>query len=155
MGLSWLNPGRWLLYLALLAALGVGIYRLDQSRQQIGYDKAQAEYTSAALKAEQVARAKENGLRLSNERISNELAKQKAARAADALATADRLRLYESTLDSIASADTGTTSGTDDAPITVARQCAASLVRMDQYAKELADQTRGLQEYASRVCVSR
>lgn len=60
--LMWLNPGRWLLYGALVAALLLGIYSLDKSRQAIGYSKAHAEYTATALKASEAARAKEQAL---------------------------------------------------------------------------------------------
>ena len=49
--LMWLNPGRWVLYGAFVAALLLGIYTLDKSRQAIGYDRAQAEHTAAALVA--------------------------------------------------------------------------------------------------------
>jgi len=51
--LEWLNPGRWLLYGAFIAALALGIWRLDESRQAIGYARAQAEYAKQAEKADE------------------------------------------------------------------------------------------------------
>lgn len=57
MNLLTLISGRWMLYGALIAALTLGIWRLDVSRQAIGYEKAVAKYTAAALKAEQAAQA--------------------------------------------------------------------------------------------------
>lgn len=53
--LELLNPYRWLLYPALVGALLLGAWRLDVSRQQIGYDKAKAECMAAADKANQLA----------------------------------------------------------------------------------------------------
>jgi len=60
--LALLGAGKWLLYGALAAGVLLGIWRLDVSRQAIGYSKAQAEYTAAALKASEAARAKEQAL---------------------------------------------------------------------------------------------
>lgn len=114
----------------------------------------QTEVAQKAAKASEDARQKENALNLSNERIRNALAKEKAARAADAVATADRLRDYESTLDSLRAKDSTTGPGADDPPLAVARQCARSLVLLDEYASGLASQTRALQAYAREICRS-
>ena len=42
---------RALVLAALVAAIGFAVHRLDASRQQIGYDRAVAEYAEAARKA--------------------------------------------------------------------------------------------------------
>src|SRR3972149_6340367 len=92
---SLLNPGRWLLYGAFLAALMLGVWRLDVSRQQIGYDRAVAEYTKIALKAEQAARAKEQSLQAQILKAENEAKTRETKLAASAAATrrvADSLR---------------------------------------------------------------
>jgi len=92
---SLLNPGRWLLYGAFLAALLLGVWRLDVSRQQIGYDRAVTEYTAMALKAEQVARAKEQSLQAQVTKAENEAKTRETKLAASAAATrrvADSLR---------------------------------------------------------------
>lgn len=115
----------------------------------------QTEVAQKAAKASEDARQKENALNLSNERIRNALAKEKAARAADAVATADRLRDYESTLDSLRAKDSTTGPGADDPPLAVARQCARSLVLLDEYASGLASQTRALQAYTRDVCLAK
>jgi hypothetical protein len=47
---------------ALLAALSGGLWKLDKSRQSIGYGRAVAEYTAQALKADQAARQREQEL---------------------------------------------------------------------------------------------
>jgi len=49
---TWLNPGRWALYGALIAALLFGLVALDKSRQAVGYGKAQAEYAAQAKLAD-------------------------------------------------------------------------------------------------------
>ena len=53
--MSWLHPGKWLLYLALIAALILGVWRLDKWRQSIGYEKRSAEVI--ADRAKQLATA--------------------------------------------------------------------------------------------------
>ena len=115
----------------------------------------QTEVAQKAAKASEDARQKENALNLSNERIRNALAKEKAARAADAVATADRLRDYESTLDSLRAKDSTTGPGADDPPVAIARECARSLVILDEYASGLASQTRALQAYTRDVCLAK
>ena len=50
--MSWLSPGRWLLYGALGITAGFGLVVLDQSRQAIGYKKAQTEYAAQASQAD-------------------------------------------------------------------------------------------------------
>jgi hypothetical protein len=56
--LAWLNPGRWMLYAAFAAALALGAWRVHHVIDQGGYDRAVAEYTAAALKAQQAADAR-------------------------------------------------------------------------------------------------
>lgn len=48
-----------LLVLAAFAAILFGIHKLDQSRQKIGYDRAQAEYTVKLIAAQEDAKAQE------------------------------------------------------------------------------------------------
>ena len=50
--MSWLSPGRWLLSGALAITAGFGLVALDQSRQAIGYKKAQTEYAAQASQAD-------------------------------------------------------------------------------------------------------
>ena len=152
--MSWLNPYRWLLYGGLIAALTLGAWRLDASRQAIGYARAQAEYSRAALKASEAARAKEQDLITKNAKVTHDYIAEKKRGAAAAIVSAGRLREFEATLASIASADTSATGRADDPAIAVSRQCARSLVLLDGYAAGLAGQVRGLQDYAVNVCVT-
>lgn len=160
MGLNWLNPGRWLLYLALLAALGVGIYRLDQSRQQIGYDKAQAEYIAAALKAEQAARAKEQELLTARTKVEAEYAKHKKTAAADAGAAADELDRLRNELAITSAASKDSTPATGDHGTgglerELLGNCSQTLQGVAREADRLETKVVALQSYVSQVCVSR
>ena len=115
----------------------------------------QLEATQAAAKASEEARKKEANYRSTNERISRDLAKEKAARAADAAIVAGKLRDLESTLDSARASDPGPGSDADDPPLAIARECARSLVILDEYASGLASQTRALQAYTRDVCLAK
>jgi hypothetical protein len=53
---------RIFLYVGLVAALGIGLWRLESHIEQKGYDRAQTEYTAAALKASEAARQREQDL---------------------------------------------------------------------------------------------
>lgn len=46
--LAWLNPGRWLLYGAFIAALIFGVWLLEKHIESLGYAKAQTEYAAQA-----------------------------------------------------------------------------------------------------------
>lgn len=115
----------------------------------------QLEATQAAAKASEEARKKEKALNLSLERVRTDYAKEKAARAADAAIVAGKLRDLESTIDSARASDPGPGSDADDPPLAVARQCARSLVLLDEYASGLASQTRALQAYTRDVCLAK
>jgi len=115
----------------------------------------QLEATQAAAKASEEARKKEKALNLSLERVRTDYAKEKAARAADAAIVAGKLRDLESTIDSARASDPGPGSDADDPPLAVARECARSLVILDEYASGLASQTRALQAYTRDVCLAK
>lgn len=153
--MNWFSPTTWLLYGALAAALVLGAWRLDAARQQVGYDRAQAEYTTAALAAERAARAKEQELQTKVQKVSNEYQTEKIRRATDARVAAGRLRDLEAALAAAAATDTTAPSGTDDPRDTIIGQCAGALVRLDEYAKGVASTATALQNYAREVCVAK
>lgn len=93
--MSWLNPSRWLLYGGLVAALVLGYGFWSRHMQGIGYDKATAEYTAAALVASEAARAKESAWQTQLQKAQNDATKRQKTLAADAAAArgaADSLR---------------------------------------------------------------
>ena len=150
--LMFFNPARWVLYGALIAAVVLGLHTLDKSRQAIGYGKAQAEYTAAALKASEQARAKEQELMVKNEKVANDYQIEKKRRVADARVNAGRLQELTAAL--AASANPATSSGIDDTYRTIINQCSGALVGMDEYAQEMAGKARALQDYTRAMRVN-
>lgn len=51
--LAWLNPARWMLYLALSAALWLGYHHWAKHQQEIGYQRAVDEYAAQAKKIDE------------------------------------------------------------------------------------------------------
>ena len=93
--MSWLNPGRWMLYAVLIGSMLLGIWRLDVSRQQIGYDKAVAEQAVRDKAADAQARETEAGWKTKIDEVSNDAKQQIDSLQidlADAGRAADRLR---------------------------------------------------------------
>lgn len=89
---------------AAIAALLWAVHRLDESRQQIGYDRRVAEDNAALVKAQAAARATERALNQKLENARHEAAERETItrRHADAARAADeRLRIA---LDSIRAA---------------------------------------------------
>ena len=151
----WLNPGRWILYAALIGALCLGVWRLDQSRQQIGYDRAQAEYTAKALQASEAARAKEAQLQTNAARLSNELY-QANKRHADAVSALDDTeRMFHATIADSPSTSTGTATYASPGPEReLLGNCAKTLVRLAKEADGLEIQVVGLQKYVTEICLA-
>lgn len=153
----WLNPGRWLLYAAFLGALWLGMTRL----QQIGYDRAQAEYTAAAEEAQAAYRAKESELNATNRKLQNDLlaAKNRHADAVVALDNAERL--FDATLgagSSSTATTTATVAGIDAGPGPeryLLGQCASALAGLAKTADGLEIQIVGLQSYVKNICLAR
>ena len=152
--ITWLNPARWLLLAAALAALVFGVKALDNSRQAIGYNRAVAEYTAAALAAAEAARLKSSALSKINERNDSDYQIDKTRRAAAERVVADGLRRFQAAAATDSSNDTTPASGTDDPYRAIADQCAAALVRLDSYASSVAGKAKALQGYARQVCVN-
>lgn len=150
-----LNPGRWLLYAALIAAVLFGIYRLDQSRQQIGYDKAVAEYEKQALAASEAARAKETQLQQTVTKIGvdHEQTKRKAAvAAANSASELGRLR------EQLANGSTAGENSPTACRVDVGRverqllgECAAVVQNLATEADRLKTNLTGLQDYVRTV----
>ena len=151
--LSWLNPGRWLMYAAFAAALTLGAWRVHHVIDQGGYDRAEAEYTAAALKASEAARAKEQELITKNQKVDNDYQIEKKRRAADAVISSGRLRELQAVLGSSSGTNTTTTSGIDGTYRTIIDQCAGALTEMDRHDKYVEAKAIALQGYAREVCI--
>ena len=154
--LTLLTPRFWigLAIVALLAFTHVFVYKAGRAAVRAQWDADITMRMNDALVAEQAARAKEQDLIVKNQKVSAAYAAEKKRRVADAAVAAGRLSDLESALTNIASADTSATGRADDPAIAVARQCARSLVLLDEYAQGLAGQTRGLQDYAKQMLIT-
>ncbi|MFA6310585.1 MAG: DUF2514 family protein [Sterolibacterium sp.] len=90
--------------LAVLAAIGTllwGIHTLDQSRQQIGYDRRVAEDNAALIRATAAARERERTLNQQLETAKNDATKRDQdirSHAAAAATASDRLRIALDTI---------------------------------------------------------
>jgi hypothetical protein len=78
-----------LAFAALIAAIAIGAHKFLSYEQQIGYNKAVAEYTAQALKDAQAAKAKEEVMvkQLEDARNENTLQNQRIDALASALTT--------------------------------------------------------------------
>lgn len=94
--MTWLHPGKWLLYAAFIASLLLGLWRLDVSRQQIGYDKREAEQAKKDEAATDAAREQETKWQKKYDEVAYD-AQEKIAgiegKLLDARTSADRLRI--------------------------------------------------------------
>jgi hypothetical protein len=81
---SLFTPYRWLAYAAILAALVAGAWRVHHVVDKAGYDRAVAEYTAQALKADQAARVREQALQSQVTKAQNDAQIRQTALAADA-----------------------------------------------------------------------
>ncbi len=124
------------------------------------WDAERAELTAQALAASEAARAKEQEMSASVERVRRELNHQKSAAAAAARESAARLRAYESALAASASGgdsaadDTGPAGGAGSPFATIAGECGRALTALDEYARGLAATAGALQNYATGVCIT-
>ena len=153
--LSWLSPGRWLLYAAFVGALALGAWRVHHVIDKGGYDRAEAEYTAAALKASEAARAKEQELITKNQKVANDYINEKKRRAADSVISAGRLRDLQAVLSSPSGTDTTTIGGIDATYRTIIDQCSIALTELDKHDQDVAAKATALQQYISSMLLSR
>lgn len=150
----------WRVWAAIVIAVALAMshwkaYKLGGNAVRVEWDAYIAEQTKQA-EAEQAKRLeKENALKLSQEKLFNDLAKQKSARAADAVAAGNRLRDFNAAADRAASQNPsapGGANGTGGPQWDVLRQCAETLTGLGQTADRLEDKVVGLQAYVRDVC---
>lgn len=140
----------------LLAAGGWKAYRMGESSVQIQWDKQIAELTTAALAESEANRAKDQALQTKVRKVTNDYIAEKKRNADTAAVLAGRLSELQSTIDSFASIDPATTSGTDGDPrLNIIAECARTANQLDGAVKEMASKTISLQEYAASVCVAK
>ena len=135
-------------------ALAGGAWKLRHNGVTAGRAEIQKQWSAERLADSENARLREQAAQKSNERIDRDHQTAKTRLAADSRANSDKLRDLQATLkpaDSIA-APLG---GADDPRDTIIDSCAAALVGMDKYAKDVALKATGLQGYAREVCLAK
>ena len=144
---------RYGLLAALLAAAGVWHLAEKSKAVDDAVELVRAEYITAAMAASESARSKERTLNLSIESLRHDFQLQKTRNAANAVASAGRLRDLQAALDgaSAVSADTPSASGIVSPFAAIASECSRTLAQMDGYVAELASTARALQHYAASV----
>lgn len=135
---------------ALIVGLIYGVHRFLDHEQQIGYNKAVAEYTAKALAAEQAARAKEQDLNNQITEARNEAAKrdEQINKLADALNNAyQRLRDTTTTIRRNLPKDPPTTViNTADAALSALAECSDRYSELAKTADEYASEIKLLQD---------
>lgn len=153
--MSRLHLGHWLLCGILAAALLLGLWRLDKSRQQVGYDRAIAAQAVKDRQAESAERAKEASWQTKIDEVSNGAQKQidtlqteldSAGRAADRLRSAAKIAASRAR-ENPGAADAGAT--TSD-PIGVLADVLGELDERAGIYAEAADRSR----IAGAACVT-
>lgn len=84
--LAWLNPGRWILYAAFIAALVLGYEALAERHREQGREEIRAEHATQALQEAERRRAEERRRAAAHQEIVNEAQKQTDRARSDAAA---------------------------------------------------------------------
>jgi Tfp pilus assembly protein PilE len=144
----------------ILAALAGGAWKayvMGKNTVKAEWDKVELIRTAEAFKLSEKNREKETALKLSQERISRDLIKEKSARAvADAAATDSLMRLRTAIANSGGPGqDTDTTCGTDvgGTERELLSQCAEVVRSMAATADRLSGKVSGLQRFIGALCV--
>jgi hypothetical protein len=156
---------RLVIALVALVVLGATHWKAYHSGHKTGradiqqqWDAERAAAATQTLAASESARAKEQALASTVERVRNELEKQKLAAAAAARESAHRLRDYESALADAVRDRTaehpGATSGATGPFAAIAGECGRALIALDEHARGLEAKARALQNYTAGVCVT-
>ena len=147
--------------LLVLAGLGwklrVSGEKAGRAEVQALWDTERAQDTAAKLAESEKRRMDEKRMTTANQGISNENAKKRSLELAADRATADRLRELEAAAAASrgATPDSATGPGSDDDPRPeIIAECARAYRQVDTAARELERKTKGLQDYAAKVCVT-
>jgi pilus assembly protein TadC len=146
-----------LVLLALFAASNYGSYRVGRALVAGAWAQEREKRATDALAASAKVDAEQAELQKRVADVDKKLQAEKALRLdADRLA-AHSLRRFEDAFASApaeVSGDTPAPGGVVDPSGAIALECAGALRQVDQAYRSLADQTKGLQRYATDVCVS-
>ena len=149
-----LSPRLWIAaaLAALLAFTHFTAYRSGHAHVRADWDKAIAVQVADALRAEQVNRAREQALRIANERVTRDYVQEKSRLAAARVAADKRLRKFESALAGAAGTDPAADAGNYGDPRSeIIAGCVRQLAILDEATQRLASQTTALQRYIGEV----
>ena len=151
-----LNWRVWLVVATFVALSATGWkgYDLGKESVQSEFDKYKAEQVAQALKVDSDNRAKEQGMQLSLENLTNAYIKNQKTNSANAAAANDSLRQLQATISDPSSADSPASRSTDGRAgleQELLGNCAATLVRLAQEADGLEARLVGLQTYIKGV----
>lgn len=149
----------WRVWVAIGMALAISLagwkgYGLGKESVQGEFDKYKAEQVAQALKVDSENRAKEQGMQLSLENLTNAYIKNQKANSANAIAANNSLRELQTTIDSPTGTDSPASRSTDGRAgleQELLGNCAATLVRLAQEADGLEARLVGLQTYIKGV----
>lgn len=130
------------LIILMFICVAFGIHKIVLYEQQIGYERAVAEYTKKQLESEQAARARERDLNNQITEVRNAAARrnQEMEKLADALNSANR-KLHDTTANlrnELSTNSVDAIRNTADAALTVFDRCAEEYTRMAENATEHA-----------------
>ena len=147
-----LMPPWWKLAAAgmVLVALTGAAWKFRHGGVVAGRAEIQAEWDIEKTALAELARRSLAEKTKANERIDHEQQTFKKRDADIASGTADSVRKYTAADDG---ANTATECRADDPRPAIARECTAALKLLDDYARGLARQSAGLQDFAANVCV--
>ena len=147
-------PPWWKLAAAgmLAVALAGGVWKIRHAGVVAGRAEIQAKWDTEKTALVELARRIEANKIEANRKVDNDYQQIKARAAADKRISDSRLRDFQAAAAS-SGTDAATASGGDDPYPRIASECAAALVVLDGYAKDLAGKAGALQGYAREVCL--
>lgn len=154
-----LNPGRWILFLALVVALFIG-HSYDKHRAVLAAEQAVNDhYQALALQASEAARKKEQEYAKSVSKVRAAYVEQVKLRGVAIAANQSELDRLRDQLSAINSSSTGTDTSSPGRTYGIAglerdllQSCAQALVGLAADADQLAARIVGLQDYVKTVC---
>jgi hypothetical protein len=149
---------RWLLGIALLAAVVGGSVRWYGNQKQTAYDAGyatcDAAVTKEAFKATEKARAKEAVLIDRNQRVTNDYKAENERLRAESDDTRRLLDSLQAAASSASDTNTGSIGGIADPYPRAFVECAGALTEVDKEYQRVRGVAQSLQRYASEVCVN-
>jgi DNA repair ATPase RecN len=148
----------WRVWVAIGIATSIALagwkgYDIGKQSVQAEFDIYRAEQVAQALKAEEVNRAKEQGMHTSLENLTNAYIKNQKANSASAVAAGNSLRDLQAALGSATAIDPSAPGRADDLARArfVVGDCATTIQKMADAFDTSEERLRALQEYVKSL----